>query len=104
MPDYPSRYVPGCVVKRHGPTDTRGQVWTATIRRGHQRQDVFRASVSFNKGPDAAVQAAVDKINQKMGFDWVVLSFPQSIDGGDTYSYPVGPAEMLSYYHQHPIS
>ena len=100
----PSRYVPGCVVKYHGPTDTKGSRWTATIRRGSQRQDVFRASVSFNEGPDAAVQAAVDKFNQKMESDWVVLSFPHSIDGGNIYSYPVGPAEMRIYYHQHPIS
>ena len=100
----PSRYVPGCVVKYHGPTDTKGSRWIATIRRGSQRQDVYRASVSFNEGPDAAAQDAVDKFNQKMESDWIVLSFPQSIDGGDTYSYPVGPVEMRIYYHQHSIS
>jgi hypothetical protein len=95
---YPSPCVPGCVVKYHGPS------WIATIRRSTDRQDAFSASVPFNEGPDAAVQAAVDKINRKMGFDWVVLSFPQSIDDGTTYSYPVGPAGMRIYYHQHPIS
>ena len=99
MTSSPSRYVPGCVVKYRGPTNTQGSKWTATIRRGSQREDVFRASVPFNQGPDAAAQAAIEKINQKMDFDWIVLSFPQSIDGGDTYSYPVGPSEMkMSYY------
>ena len=101
----PSRYVPGCVVEYCGPTKTKVSRWTATIRRSRwQRQDVFKASVPFDEGPEAAAQAAVNKINQKMEFDWVVLSFPQLIDGGETYSYPVGPAEMLIYYHQHPIS
>jgi hypothetical protein len=100
----PSRYVPGCVVKYRGPTDTQGSKWTATIRRGSQREDVFRASVAYNEGHLAAAQAAVEKINQKMDFDWIVLSFPQSIDGGNSYSYPVGPAEMRIYYNNHPIS
>lgn len=90
----PSRYVPGVAVEYRGPTDTRGSVWVGVIRRGRQRGDIFRASVPYNDGPDAAARAAVDRFNAAMAADWRVIGAALSMDGGDRYAYPVGPVDL----------
>lgn len=96
----PFRYVPGAIVKYRGATDTRGSQWIATIRRGQTRADVVRATVPYADGPDAAAVAVVARFNDRMGNDgadsWRVLGAAQSVDGGDTYAYPVGPAHLVS--------
>ena len=95
---YPFRYVPGCSVEYRGPTHTLGGRWVAVIRRGRDRSDQYRATASFNEGPDAAAHAAVDRINADLAADglgpWQVLGAALSMDGGDRYSYPVGPASL----------
>lgn len=90
----PFRYVPGCSVDYRGPTDTRGSVWVAVIRRGRDRSDCYRATVPFNDGPDAAARAAVDRFNSATESEWILLGAALSMDGGDRYSYPVGPADL----------
>ena len=90
----PFRYVPGCFVEYRGPTETRGGRWVAVIRRGRDRSDCYRATVTFKDGPDAAARAAVDCFNAAEGFDWVLLGAALSMDGGDRYAYPVGPADL----------
>lgn len=98
MPEFPFRYVPGCAVEYRGPTHTLGGRWVAVIRRGRDRGDQYRATVSFNEGPDAAAWAAVARINAELESDglgpWQVLGAALSMDGGDRYSYPVGPASL----------
>ena len=100
MPEFPFRYVPGCAVEYRGPTHTLGGRWVAVIRRGRDRSDQYRATVSFADGPDAAAWAAVDRINAELFADsrledaWQVLGAALSMDGGDRYSYPVGPASL----------
>ena len=90
----PFRYVPGCSVEYRGPTETRGSRWVAVIRRGRDRSDCYRATVPFNDGPDAAARAVVDRFNAAMESDWVLLGAALSMDGGDRYAYPVGPADL----------
>ena len=98
MPEFPAHYVPGCSVEYRGPTARRGSVWAAVIRRGRDRSDCYRATVPFNDGPDAAARAAVDLFNAELVPDglgrWQVLGAALSIDGGDRYAYPVGPANL----------
>ena len=97
---YPFRYVPGCAVEYRGPTARRGSVWAAVIRRGRDRGDQYRATVPFNDGPDAAAWAAVAVFNAEGLTDrprsehWQVLGAALSMDGGDRYSYPVGPPSL----------
>jgi hypothetical protein len=64
------------------------------IRRGPKRSDCYRAAVPFQDGPDAAARAAVDRINAMEGFGWRVLGAAVSMDGGNHYAYPVGPADL----------
>ena len=91
----PFRYVPGFSVEYCGPPDPLGGRWVAVIRRGRDRlSDCYRATVTFNEGPDAAARAAVDRFNEVEGFDWVILGAALSMDGGDRYAYPVGPADL----------
>ena len=66
------------VVRYHGPTDTRGSRWIATIKRGGE--EVYRASVPFEDGPVTAAIAAA----AKFGADWVPVDC-HSIDD-DTYA------------------
>ena len=99
MSQFPFRYVPGCFVEYRGPTNTRGSVWAAVIRRGRDRSDCYRATVPFADGPDAAAWAAVDRLNADFCAQWPrprwqVLGAALSMDGGDRYSYPVGPAGL----------
>lgn len=100
MPDFPFRHVPGCSVEYRGPTDRRGSQWAAVIRRGRDRSDCYRAAVPFADGPDAAAWAAVDRINADLASDgfgpWQVIGAALSMDGGDRYSYPVGPADLAA--------
>lgn len=90
----PFRYVPGCTVSYKGPTNTRGSVWVATIRRGNQPRDVVRVRVPFADGPDAAALACCAAFNKRFGLEgmeaWRILANALSISGGDDYAYPVG--------------
>ena len=90
----PFRYVPGCVVEYCGATDTRGSVWRATITRGSDRADRFRAVVPYADGPDAAARAVVDRFNDAMDADWRIIGAALSLTGGDRYAYPVGPSDL----------
>ena len=66
------------VVKYHGPTNTRGSRWIATIKRGGG--EVWRASSPFEDGPlVAATNAAA-----KFGATWKPVDC-HSIDS-DTYA------------------
>ena len=98
MPESPAHYVPGCSVEYRGPTDRRGSEWVAVIRRGRKRSDAYRAAVPFADGPDAAARAAVDRFNAELVPDglgsWQVIGAALSMNGGDRYSYPVGPANL----------
>ena len=97
MPEFPFRYVPGCAVEYRGPTSRRGSRWVAVIRRGRDRSDCFRAQVEFSEGPDAAAWKAVGVFNATLSDPidhWQVLGAALSMDGGDRYSYPVGPAYL----------
>jgi hypothetical protein len=91
----PFRYVPGCAVEYRGPTDRGGSQWVAVIRRGRERRDCYRAAVPYNAGPDAAARAAVARFNTALNADrepWQLLGAALSMDGGNRYAYPVGPA------------
>tara|TARA_Y100000004_G_scaffold123807_1_gene139189 strand:+ start:325 stop:666 length:342 start_codon:yes stop_codon:yes gene_type:complete len=94
---YPFRYVPGCAVEYRGPTARRGSVWAAVIRRGPDRGDHYRVTVPFADGPDAAAWAAVDLFNAEgltnrpRSEHWQLLGAALSMDGGDRFTYPVGP-------------
>lgn len=99
MTSSPSRYVPGCLVRYRPPTNSRGGAWLAVIKRGNQPGDRFAVRVPFHDGPDAAAAAAVAKFNKCMvgaiereHMSWVVLGAALSLDGGDSYAYPVGPS------------
>ncbi len=98
MSSHPLRYVPGCSVEYRGPTNTQGGKWAAVIKRGRDRADQYRATVPFTDGPDAAARAAVDRFNAELIPDglgrWKVLGAALSMDGGDRYAYPVGPANL----------
>ena len=65
------------VVKYHGPTDTRGSVWIATIKR--DSETIWRASVPFAAGPITAALKAADKGS----VEWAALTC-HTIDP-DTY-------------------
>ena len=65
------------VVKYHGPTNTKGSRWIATIKRGGD--ETFRASASFLDGPLVAAIAAT----RKFGANWTPISC-HNIDS-DTY-------------------
>jgi hypothetical protein len=65
------------VVRYHGPTDIRGSVWVATIKR--DAENVWRATVPFAEGPITAALKAADK----GGIKWAALTC-HSIDT-DTY-------------------
>ena len=68
----------------------------AVIRRGHERRDCYRAAVPSADGPDAAARAALEKFNAALNADgfepWQLLGAALSMNGGDLYAYPVGPA------------
>lgn len=95
MNQSPAHYVPGCAVEYRGPTDRGGAQWVAFIRRGQDRRDCYRAAVPSHAGPDAAALAAVAKFNAALNADrepWQLLGAALSMDGGNRYAYPVGPA------------
>ena len=65
------------------------------IRRGQDRRDCYRAAVPSADGPDAAARAAVARFNAALNADrepWALLGAALSMDGGNRYAYPVGPA------------
>ena len=72
-------------------------MWAAVIRRGPDRGDHYRVTVPFADGPDAAAWAAVDLFNAEgltnrpRSEHWQLLGAALSMDGGDRFTYPVGP-------------
>jgi hypothetical protein len=68
------------VVRYHGPTDTKGSRWIATITRGIDV--VWRGTVCFTDGPIEAALAAC----KRGGVDWA----PTSCNSIDSDSYVVG--------------
>jgi hypothetical protein len=88
----PHTYVPGAVVEYAAATDTRGSRWRATIRRGAGRDNIWRASVPYADGPDAAAAAVVAAFNAAMGAAWCVSGAALSLNGGDAYAYPLTAA------------
>lgn len=67
------------VVKYHGPTNTRGSRWIATLKRSSQTGDQWRASATFEDGPLVAAELVLKRAD----LDWKVCSC-HSIDP-DTY-------------------
>lgn len=93
MSSHPSRYVPGCLVRYRPPTNSSGSAWLAVIKRGNMAHERLSVRVPFHDGPDAAAEAAVAKFNQSIpDTEWLVLGAALSLDGGETYAYPVGPS------------
>lgn len=68
------------VVRYHGPTNTKGSRWIATITRGIDV--VWRGTVTFADGPIEAALAAC----KHGGVDWT----PTSCNSLDSDSYVVG--------------
>lgn len=68
------------IVRYHGPTDTKGSRWIATITRGIDV--VWRGTVTFADGPIEAALAAC----QRGGVDWT----PTSCNSMDSDTYVVG--------------
>jgi hypothetical protein len=75
---------PAIVVKYHGPTDTRGSLWRATLKRDSNTRWVGTAS--FNEGPIAAARNLLSKRVELA--DWPV-SGCYTIDP-DTYAVTIG--------------
>jgi hypothetical protein len=84
---HPRRCVPSAVVRYRGATNTFGSRWQAVIDRGGDFK--VRASVPFYAGPDAAVDAVLAKLAKASELKWRVIGPALSLDGGDTYAYPV---------------
>jgi hypothetical protein len=89
----PSAYVPGAIVEFKVRANGAA-VWTATINRGAGSLNRYRAYVPSADGPDAAVTAVVDRFNSVNDSTWIVLGPALSLDGGNRYAYPVGPAYL----------
>jgi hypothetical protein len=68
-------------VKYHGPTNTKGSRWKATVKR--DRDTTLSATATFEDGPVAAFNALRRKHVDVLG-DWVVAHIG-SADMGDTY-------------------
>lgn len=93
MTSQPSKYVPGCLVRYRPPTNSSGGAWLAVIKRGNQSHHRYAVRVPFHDGPDAAAAAVVERFNRSMPrTEWIVLGAALSLDGGDSYAYPVGPS------------
>jgi hypothetical protein len=73
--------LPTVTVKYHGPTDTRGSRWKATVKR--DSSCTMSAMAPFEDGPVAAFNALRRKHVEDLG-DWVVAHIG-SADMGDTY-------------------
>lgn len=73
-----------CVVVRYSAdSHGRGQ-WVATLKRS-PRERAARVAVSYSQGPDAAAATLISKL----GLDWRALPCPGSLDGGESYAYPI---------------
>lgn len=92
MSESPANYTAAAVVKYAGATSTKGSRWTATIKRGAARDDLTRASVPYADGPDAAALAVLAKFNanHELRSPWQITGPALSLDGGNTYAYPLG--------------
>jgi hypothetical protein len=89
----PSTYVPGAIVEFKVRANGAA-VWTATVNRGPGAINRYRAYVPSIEGPDAAVVKVLNRFNETMDADWIVLGPALSLDGGNRYAYPVGPAYL----------
>jgi len=74
---------PAIVVKYHGPTDRRGSLWRATLKRDSNTRWIGTAS--FREGPIAAARNLLAKRVELT--DWIV-SGCYTIDG-DTYAVTI---------------
>ena len=92
MSSCPASYTAGATVHYVAPTNTKGSRWTATINRGNGAANRWRATVPFADGPDAAIAQVLQRFNECLDCQWVVKGQAMSLDGGDTYAYPIGPA------------
>lgn len=91
MSSCPASYTAGATVRYVAPTNTRGSRWLATITRSNGAANRWRASVPYADGPDAAAAAVVARFNECLSADWQIKGPALSLDGGDTYAYPIGP-------------
>ena len=73
---------PAITVKYHGPTDRRGSLWRATLKRDNER---WIGTASFNEGPIAAVRNLLSKRVELD--DWVVSGCYTL--GPDTYAITI---------------
>jgi hypothetical protein len=89
----PSAYVPGAIVEFKVRANGAA-VWTATINRGAGSLNRYRAYVPSADGPDAAATAVIERFNSVNNSTWIVLGPALSLDGGNRYAYPVGPAYL----------
>ena len=87
MTHSPTNYRPGITVKYLGPTDNKCSRWSASLIRGTEPEHRLRAIVTYQKGPDAAALAVVEKFNAVNGTAWTVDPMALSMDGGNTYAY-----------------
>lgn len=79
---HPRHYRAAIVATYHGPTDRRGAVWRASIKRSPNERAIT-ATVPSHDGPDAAVSALITKAE----LTWRMLPSAGSVDGGNTYTY-----------------
>lgn len=73
--------MPTVTVKYHGPTNTRGSKWKATLKR--DSSTTLSATATFEDGPIGAFNALRRKHADVLG-DWVVAHVGTA-DMGDTY-------------------
>ena len=92
MPESPANYTAAAVVKYTGATSTKGSRWTATIKRGSTKDDLTRALFPYADAPDAAALAVLTRFNanHELRHPWRITGPALSLDGGNTYAYPLG--------------
>jgi len=79
---HPRHYRAAIVATYYGPTDRRGAVWRASIKRSPNERAIS-AAVPSHDGPDAAVAALL----AKAGLTWRMLPAAGSPDGAGRYVY-----------------
>lgn len=90
---HPRYYRAAIVATYYGPTDRRGAVWRASIKRSPNERAIS-AAVPSHDGPDAAVAALL----AKAGLTWRMLPATGSPDGAGRYVYvaELSPGEGLA--------
>jgi hypothetical protein len=93
MSQSPETYVPGAVVEFKVRTNGEA-VWAATINRGAGPLNRYRAYVPSADGPDVAASTVIERFNSVNDATWIVLGSALSLDCGNRFAYPVGPAYL----------